>query len=170
VSSLVSNAPYVMVLDCDMYCNTRSSVLEAMCFHLDRRSRHANDLAFVQFPQMFHNLSGSDIYANELRSIFSVRKYIDHSLHLGNFLKYVSSSWWTLTWSTADAVERPGRPTWPDPLRHGLLRQERRRLRCPAGQLTRSVLVYGGRRAEGKVWLLEWSPSVAASIMEHDFT
>lgn len=73
VSSLVSNAPYVMVLDCDMYCNTRSSVLEAMCFHLDRRSRHANDLAFVQFPQMFHNLSGSDIYANELRSIFSTR-------------------------------------------------------------------------------------------------
>ncbi|KAM0843745.1 hypothetical protein ACQ4PT_057509 [Festuca glaucescens] len=73
VSSLVSNAPYVMVLDCDMYCNTRSSVLEAMCFHLDRRGRHADDLAFVQFPQMFHNVSGNDIYANELRSIFSTR-------------------------------------------------------------------------------------------------
>jgi hypothetical protein len=71
VSSLMSNAPYVMVLDCDMYCNSRSSVLEAMCFHLDR---HADDLAFVQFPQMFHNLSSNDIYANELRSIFSVRK------------------------------------------------------------------------------------------------
>ncbi|KAK1661789.1 hypothetical protein QYE76_049948 [Lolium multiflorum] len=73
VSSLVSNAPYVLVLDCDMYCNTRSSILEAMCFHLDSRGRHADDLAFVQFPQMFHNLSGSDIYANELRSIFSTR-------------------------------------------------------------------------------------------------
>ncbi|XP_047058111.1 cellulose synthase-like protein G2 [Lolium rigidum] len=73
VSSLTSNAPYVLVLDCDMYCNTRSSVLEAMCFHLDRRGRHADDLAFVQFPQMFHNVSGNDIYANELRSIFSTR-------------------------------------------------------------------------------------------------
>ncbi|KAM0865585.1 hypothetical protein ACQ4PT_043180 [Festuca glaucescens] len=73
VSSLMSNAPYVLVLDCDMYCNTRSSVLEAMCFHLDRRGRHADDLAFVQFPQMFHNVSGNDIYANELRSIFSTR-------------------------------------------------------------------------------------------------
>ncbi|CAM0879745.1 unnamed protein product [Alopecurus aequalis] len=72
VSSLMSNAPYVMVLDCDMYCNTRSSVLEAMCFHLDPR-RRADDLAFVQFPQKFHNLSGNDIYANELRSIFSTR-------------------------------------------------------------------------------------------------
>uniref|UniRef100_A0ACD5VF57 Uncharacterized protein n=1 Tax=Avena sativa TaxID=4498 RepID=A0ACD5VF57_AVESA len=73
VSSLMSNAPYVLVLDCDMYCNTRSSAMEAMCFHLDSRRRRADDLAFVQFPQMFHNLSGNDIYANELRSIFSTR-------------------------------------------------------------------------------------------------
>ncbi|KAI5005003.1 cellulose synthase-like protein G3 [Hordeum vulgare subsp. vulgare] len=71
VSSLMSNSPYVMVLDCDMYCNSRSSVLEAMCFHLD--GRRPADLAFVQFPQMFHNLSSSDIYANELRSIFWTR-------------------------------------------------------------------------------------------------
>uniref|UniRef100_M8AU71 Cellulose synthase-like protein G3 n=1 Tax=Aegilops tauschii TaxID=37682 RepID=M8AU71_AEGTA len=71
VSSLLSNSPYVMVLDCDMYCNSRSSILEAMCFHLDGRRRA--DLAFVQFPQMFHNLSSSDIYANELRSIFWTR-------------------------------------------------------------------------------------------------
>ncbi|XP_048561927.1 cellulose synthase A catalytic subunit 7 [UDP-forming]-like isoform X2 [Triticum urartu] len=71
VSSLMSNSPYVMVLDCDMYCNSRSSLLEAMCFHLDGRRRA--DLAFVQFPQMFHNLSSSDIYANELRSIFWTR-------------------------------------------------------------------------------------------------
>ncbi|VAH73023.1 unnamed protein product [Triticum turgidum subsp. durum] len=67
----MSNSPYVMVLDCDMYCNSRSSILEAMCFHLDGRRRA--DLAFVQFPQMFHNLSTSDIYANELRSIFWTR-------------------------------------------------------------------------------------------------
>ncbi|VAH57394.1 unnamed protein product [Triticum turgidum subsp. durum] len=71
VSSLMSNSPYVMVLDCDMYCNSRSSLLEAMCFHLDGRRRA--DLAFVQFPQMFHNLSSSDIYANELRPIFWTR-------------------------------------------------------------------------------------------------
>lgn len=80
VSSLMSNSPYVMVLDCDMYCNSRSSILEAMCFHLDGR-RRADDLAFVQFPQMFHNLSSSDIYANELRSIFWVRRSVHHAVH-----------------------------------------------------------------------------------------
>uniref|UniRef100_A0A0A9GKE5 Uncharacterized protein n=1 Tax=Arundo donax TaxID=35708 RepID=A0A0A9GKE5_ARUDO len=73
VSSLVSNSAYVLVLDCDMKCNSRSSALEAMCFHLDRRPPNNDDLAFVQFPQMFHNLSSNDIYANELRSIFSTR-------------------------------------------------------------------------------------------------
>ena len=155
-----------MVLDCDIYCNNRSSVLEAMCFHLDGRQRRADDLAFVQFPQKFHNLSGNDIYANELRSIFSVRKKIrsiDHALHLGKQVMLVDRS-------IADAVERPGRPPWPDPLRHRLLPQEGRRLRCPAGQLTRSGLFYGRRRAEGKIWPFEWSPSVAAPIQEHDCT
>ncbi|XP_062232170.1 LOW QUALITY PROTEIN: cellulose synthase A catalytic subunit 7 [UDP-forming]-like [Phragmites australis] len=72
VSSLVSNSPYVLVLDCDMNCNSRSSALEAMCFHLHCTPPN-KDLAFVQFPQMFHNLSANDIYANELRSIFSTR-------------------------------------------------------------------------------------------------
>ena len=69
VSSLVSNAPFVLVLDCDMSCNSRASALEAMCFHLDRRGTPDNDLAFVQFPQMFHNLSRNDIYTNDLRSL-----------------------------------------------------------------------------------------------------
>lgn len=78
VSSLVSNSPYVLVLDCDMHCNSRSSILEAMCFHLDHRLSSSTDLAFVQFPQMFHNLSSNDIYANELRSIFSVRIPINY--------------------------------------------------------------------------------------------
>ncbi|CAN6318864.1 unnamed protein product [Urochloa humidicola] len=70
-SALVSNAPYVLVLDCDMSCNSRASALQAMCFHLvDRRSPPP---AFVQFPQMFHNLSANDIYANDLRYVFGTR-------------------------------------------------------------------------------------------------
>ncbi|KAL6853339.1 hypothetical protein ACP4OV_019368 [Aristida adscensionis] len=73
VSGLMSNSPYVLVLDCDMSCNTRSSAMEAMCFHLDDQRRGMPTLAFVQFPQMFHNLSANDIYAGELRSIFSTR-------------------------------------------------------------------------------------------------
>ncbi|EES04292.1 hypothetical protein SORBI_3003G442500 [Sorghum bicolor] len=74
VSGVVSNAPYVLVLDCDMACNSRASAMDAMCFLLldDRRSPPTN-LAFVQFPQMFHNLSHNDIYTNELRYIFGTR-------------------------------------------------------------------------------------------------
>ncbi|CAN6177909.1 unnamed protein product [Urochloa humidicola] len=73
VSGLVSNAPYVLVLDCDMSCNSRGSALEAMCFHLDRSPPAPANLAFVQFPQMFHNLSANDIYTNDLRYIFATR-------------------------------------------------------------------------------------------------
>jgi hypothetical protein len=74
VSGLVSNAPYVLVLDCDMACNSRSSALEATCFHryLDRSPPAPEKLAFVQFPQMFHNISRNDIYTNDLRFIFAV--------------------------------------------------------------------------------------------------
>ncbi|CAN6194918.1 unnamed protein product [Urochloa humidicola] len=73
VSGLVSNAPYVLVLDCDMSCNSRGSALEAMCFHLDRSPPAPENLAFVQFPQTFHNLSANDIYTNDLRYIFATR-------------------------------------------------------------------------------------------------
>lgn len=82
VSGVVSNAPYVLVLDCDMACNSRASAMDAMCFLLldDRRSPPTN-LAFVQFPQMFHNLSHNDIYTNELRYIFGVPILIHACAH-----------------------------------------------------------------------------------------
>ncbi|KAK9003348.1 hypothetical protein V6N11_060912 [Hibiscus sabdariffa] len=71
VSNMISNAPYVLVLDCDMRCNDPSSAKQAMCFHLDPKI--SPNLAFVQFPQMFHNLSNMDIYDGKLRSVFSVK-------------------------------------------------------------------------------------------------
>ncbi|OMO54788.1 Cellulose synthase [Corchorus capsularis] len=71
VSSIISNSPYILVLDCDMRCNDPTSALQAMCFHLDPKL--SPNLAFVQFPQKFHNLSKKDIYDGQLRSTFSVR-------------------------------------------------------------------------------------------------
>ncbi|KAK1430408.1 hypothetical protein QVD17_13117 [Tagetes erecta] len=68
VSSLISNAPYILGLDCDMYCNDTNSARQAMCFHLDPNL--SSSLAFVQFPQSFHNLSKHDIYESELRCTF----------------------------------------------------------------------------------------------------
>ncbi|KAG6668693.1 cellulose synthase-like protein G2 isoform X2 [Carya illinoinensis] len=71
VSSIISNSPYILVLDCDMYCNDPTSARKAMCFHLDPKV--SNSLAFVQFPQRFHNISKNDIYDSQLRSVFSVQ-------------------------------------------------------------------------------------------------
>ena len=70
VSGLISNSPYILILDCDMYCNDPTSAQKAMCFHLDPKI--SPTLAFVQFPQRFHNISKNDIYDSGLRSTFSV--------------------------------------------------------------------------------------------------
>ncbi|KAK7277128.1 hypothetical protein RIF29_18278 [Crotalaria pallida] len=68
VSGLISNGPYVLAVDCDMFCNDPSSAKQAMCFFLDPES--SKYIAFVQFPQMFHNLSKKDIYDNQSRTAF----------------------------------------------------------------------------------------------------
>ncbi|KAI3469709.1 hypothetical protein Pfo_026372 [Paulownia fortunei] len=64
VSAVISNAPYILVLDCDHYCNDPTSARQAMCFYLDPEI--SPKLAFVQFPQKFHNISEHDIYDAQL--------------------------------------------------------------------------------------------------------
>ncbi|XP_042499366.1 cellulose synthase-like protein G2 isoform X2 [Macadamia integrifolia] len=71
VSGIISNAPYILVLDCDMNCNNPSSVRQAMCFHLDPKL--SPTLAFVQFPQAFYNVGNNDIYDGRLRSPFKTQ-------------------------------------------------------------------------------------------------
>ncbi|WVZ24753.1 hypothetical protein V8G54_003297 [Vigna mungo] len=71
VSWVISNSPYILVLDCDMFCNDPSSARYAMCFHLDPKI--SSSLSFVQFPQKFHNISKNDIYDSRLRSLFTLQ-------------------------------------------------------------------------------------------------
>ncbi|KAK7319743.1 hypothetical protein RJT34_04468 [Clitoria ternatea] len=71
ISAVMSNSPYILVLDCDMFCNDPISARYAMCFHLDPKM--SSSLAFVQFPQKFHNISKNDIYDSQLRSLFTVQ-------------------------------------------------------------------------------------------------
>ncbi|KAL8515686.1 hypothetical protein ACS0TY_014384 [Phlomoides rotata] len=66
VSGIMSNAPYALVLDCDMYCNDPTSAKQAMCFHLD--PQFSDSLAYAQFPQIFYNVSKNDIYDGQARS------------------------------------------------------------------------------------------------------
>ncbi|KAF5736769.1 Cellulose synthase like G2 [Tripterygium wilfordii] len=73
VSGLISNSPYILLLDCDMYCNDPASARLAMCFHCD--SQISPSLAFVQFPQKFHNISKNDIYDSQYRYVFTTLWY-----------------------------------------------------------------------------------------------
>ncbi|KAK7841933.1 cellulose synthase-like protein g1 [Quercus suber] len=70
VSGVISNGPYLLVLDCDMYCNDPTSARQAMCFHLDSQLSHS--LAFVQFPQVFYNISKNDIYDGQTRTAYKI--------------------------------------------------------------------------------------------------
>ncbi|XP_048130934.1 cellulose synthase A catalytic subunit 7 [UDP-forming]-like [Rhodamnia argentea] len=65
VSGVISNSPYILVLDCDMHCNDPSSARQAMCFHLDPRL--SPSLTLVQFPQRFRGISENDIYDSKHR-------------------------------------------------------------------------------------------------------
>ncbi|KAJ8631219.1 hypothetical protein MRB53_024542 [Persea americana] len=73
VSGLLSNGSYILVLDCDMYSNDPTSAKAAMCFHLDPTL--SPTLAFVQFSQIFHNISPNDIYGCQLRDVFKIWWY-----------------------------------------------------------------------------------------------
>ncbi|RAL54529.1 hypothetical protein DM860_001657 [Cuscuta australis] len=75
VSAVISNAPYFLVLDCDMYCNDPSSARQAMCFYLDPKV--SSRIAWVQFPQKFHNTSKHDIYDGRLNPIWREGQGLD---------------------------------------------------------------------------------------------
>jgi len=70
VSGTMSNSPYILVLDCDMYCNDSSSARQAMCFYVDPRT--PSSLGWVQYPQKFHNISEIDIYDGQLAKTWTV--------------------------------------------------------------------------------------------------
>ncbi|XP_057836463.2 cellulose synthase-like protein E6 isoform X2 [Cryptomeria japonica] len=70
VSALMSNAPFILTLDCDMYANNCEALREAMCFFMDSRTGH--QFAYVQFPQRFQGITKNDLYSNYLRKIFDI--------------------------------------------------------------------------------------------------
>ncbi|XP_072980564.1 cellulose synthase-like protein G3 [Typha angustifolia] len=70
VSSILTNAPVMLTIDCDMYSNDPNSPVRALCYFLDPSI--ASKLAFVQFPQQFQGLNKNDIYGGELKRLFKV--------------------------------------------------------------------------------------------------
>ncbi|KAL6204114.1 hypothetical protein ACLB2K_021383 [Fragaria x ananassa] len=69
VSSNISNGKLILNVDCDMYSNNSKAIRDALCFLMDEEQGH--EIAYVQFPQNFDNLTKNELYAS-LRVITEV--------------------------------------------------------------------------------------------------
>ncbi|KAJ8768381.1 hypothetical protein K2173_021534 [Erythroxylum novogranatense] len=70
VSALMTNAPIILVLDCDMYSNDPRTPLRVLCYYSDPKI--LSQYAFIQFPQRFPGVNKSDIYAGEFKRLFEI--------------------------------------------------------------------------------------------------
>ncbi|KAG2712176.1 hypothetical protein I3760_04G112500 [Carya illinoinensis] len=68
VSALMTNAPYMLNVDCDMFVNNPKVVLHAMCVLLDSKSE--SEIAYVQFPQRFYDGLKDDPYGNQVVVVY----------------------------------------------------------------------------------------------------
>ncbi|XXG73228.1 hypothetical protein AAC387_Pa07g2182 [Persea americana] len=63
VSGVMTNAPFLLNVDCDMFVNNPQVVLHAMCLLLGAEERESG---FVQFPQMFYGSLKDDPFGSSL--------------------------------------------------------------------------------------------------------
>ena len=70
MSSKISNAPFILNLDCDIYANNADIIQETLCFFLDEKKDH--EIYFVQFPQNYDNTTKNDIYACSISVVNNV--------------------------------------------------------------------------------------------------
>ncbi|KAJ6353553.1 hypothetical protein OIU76_002549 [Salix suchowensis] len=70
VSAVLSNAPYLLNVDCDHYINNSRALREAMCFMMDPTS--GKKVCYVQFPQRFDGIDRHDRYSNRNVVFFDI--------------------------------------------------------------------------------------------------
>lgn len=70
VSGVMTNSPFILNLDCDMFVNNSKAIQHAMCFFLDCKSER--DCGFVQFPQLFYRSVKDDPLGNEMKLFLSM--------------------------------------------------------------------------------------------------
>ncbi|XP_065874474.1 cellulose synthase A catalytic subunit 4 [UDP-forming] [Euphorbia lathyris] len=70
VSAVLTNAPFMLNLDCDHYLNNSKSAREAMCFLMDPQL--GKKVCYVQFPQRFDGIDRHDRYANRNTVFFDI--------------------------------------------------------------------------------------------------
>jgi len=74
VSAVITNAPYLLNVDCDHYINNSKALREAMCFMMDPIL--GKKICYVQFPQRFDGIDCHDRYSNRNVVFFDVSKHI----------------------------------------------------------------------------------------------
>ncbi|GKU95159.1 hypothetical protein SLEP1_g8554 [Rubroshorea leprosula] len=70
VSAVLSNAPYLLNVDCDHYINNSKALREAMCFMMDPTV--GKKVCYVQFPQRFDGIDRHDRYSNRNVVFFDI--------------------------------------------------------------------------------------------------
>ncbi|KAL7086089.1 hypothetical protein ACP275_14G318100 [Erythranthe tilingii] len=70
VSAVISNAPYILNVDCDHYINNSKALREAMCFLMDPQA--GKKICYVQFPQRFDGIDRHDRYSNRNVVFFDI--------------------------------------------------------------------------------------------------
>ncbi|KAI3801706.1 hypothetical protein L1987_29818 [Smallanthus sonchifolius] len=70
VSGVLTNAPFMLNLDCDHYLNNSKAAREAMCFLMDPQI--GRKVCCVQFPQRFDGIDRHDRYANRNTVFFDI--------------------------------------------------------------------------------------------------
>ena len=70
VSGLMTNAPFMLNVDCDMFVNNPKIVQHAMCILMD--STGEKEVAFVQCFQQFYDGIKDDPFGNQWVTAFEV--------------------------------------------------------------------------------------------------
>ncbi|KAF8033397.1 hypothetical protein BT93_D2107 [Corymbia citriodora subsp. variegata] len=71
VSAVMSNAPIILTLDCDMCSNDPETPRRALCYLADPSTNHS-PLGYVQFPQRFQGINEGDIYSSDFKHPYHI--------------------------------------------------------------------------------------------------
>ena len=84
MSAVISNAPYLLNVDCDHYINNSKALREAMCFMMDPQG--GKNICYVQFPQRFDGIDRHDRYSNRNVVFFDVSSMLHVDLLVGKLI------------------------------------------------------------------------------------
>ena len=65
----MTNAPFIVNIDCDMYVNNPNVVVDAMCILVGATEKES---VFAQFPQVFYNQPKDDPFGCQMITLFQV--------------------------------------------------------------------------------------------------